>query len=253
MPKVRVNDIDLFYHEEGSGPAVVFCHGIGGNHLSWWQQVPAFSGRYRSITFDQRGFGSSLNHDGVGAEAFPSDLAGLLDQLGIGEVFLVGQSMGGRTILNFAKRYPQRVKAIVMASTVANIRTPELDALRHKVRNTLTNRLHAALSDRTWEERPHLGYLYRLIRLHNPSRPPDFLRRDNIPGTTAAELAALRTPTLFVIGEEDRIAPPPMTQEAFRHFPNARMHRVPEAAHSVYFEKPEVFNRVVMDFFQEHA
>ena len=57
MPKAPVNGIDLYYESHGSdsAPTIVFAHGRGGNHMSWWQQVAAFSGEYRCITFDHRG------------------------------------------------------------------------------------------------------------------------------------------------------------------------------------------------------
>lgn len=47
MPKAAVNGIQLYYESHGEGPAIVFAHGRGGNHLSWWRQVPAFSDDYR--------------------------------------------------------------------------------------------------------------------------------------------------------------------------------------------------------------
>ena len=262
MPTARVNGIELYYEVDGEGPTVVFCHGVGGNHMSWWQQVPEFSQRFRCVTFDHRGFALSPNttrsgrtlwrrgSDAVGAEAFSTDLAELLDHLGAQEVFLVGQSMGGRTILNFAKRSPHRVKAMVMAATIANIRTEELDKLRREVSQGLPeDRLEVALAPRVWEERPQLAYLFKLIRARNPARPPKFLWRDNVPGTTAEDLAALATPTLFLVGEEDRISPPHVVEVAYKLFPNANMVRVPQAGHSVYFERPTVFNPIVMEFF----
>ena len=253
MAYARVNGIDLFYHEEGAGPAVVFCHGVGGNHLSWWQQIPVFSKRFRCITFDHRGFALTKNADGMGAEAFSDDLAGLLDHLDVPRAFLVGQSMGGRTVLNFAKRFPERARAIVMAGSVANVRTPDLDRIRKEVRETQPkDRLKIAVAQRVWDEQPHVGYLFKLIRMRNGERPKEFLWRDNSPGTTAEELGRLKTPALFLVGEEDRIAPPHMVEEAFRHFANAGLRRVPEAGHSIYFERPELFNDTVMAFFEEH-
>ncbi|MCH8194639.1 MAG: alpha/beta hydrolase [Chloroflexi bacterium] len=253
MPKAPVNGIELHYETEGEGPAVVFCHGVGGNHMSWWQQVPEFARDFRAVVFDQRGFAESrLPPEAPGAEAFADDLAGLLDHLGIDEAYLVGQSMGGRTVLNFARRHPHRVKAMVMAATMANIRTPELDQMRREVRERLPkDRLLFSMSARVWEERPDLGFLYKLIRSRNPDRPKNFLFRDNVPGTTAEDLASVTAPVLFIVGEEDQIAPPPCVETASRLFPNARLVRVPEAGHSVYFEQPQVFNRVVREFFDE--
>jgi pimeloyl-ACP methyl ester carboxylesterase len=56
-----VNGGFRLYHEDtgGPGPTVLFLHGAGGNHLSWWQQVPVFAEEYRCVTVDQRGFGQS--------------------------------------------------------------------------------------------------------------------------------------------------------------------------------------------------
>ena len=118
MPTVRANGTDLYYSVEGEGPAIVLCHGVGGNHLSWWQQVPQLSRDFTCITFDHRGFASSPNLNDAGAEAFSADLAELLDHLEITNTFLVGQSMGGRTALNFAKRFPDRAKAIIMSGSI---------------------------------------------------------------------------------------------------------------------------------------
>ena len=60
MPKAPINGIDLYYESHGSGPAIVFAHGRGGNHMSWWQQVARFSGEFRCVTFDHRGWGQSV-------------------------------------------------------------------------------------------------------------------------------------------------------------------------------------------------
>ncbi len=55
MPFAPINGIDLYYEEHGDGPPLVFAHGVGGNHASWYQQVPFFARSYRAITCDQRG------------------------------------------------------------------------------------------------------------------------------------------------------------------------------------------------------
>jgi 3-oxoadipate enol-lactonase len=247
-----VNGIELYYEMEGEGPALVLCHGVGGNHMSWWQQVPVFAHRFRCVAIDQRGFAQSHNPPGApGAEAFADDLAGLLDHLGIEQAWLVGQSMGGRTVLNFAKRFPQRVRAMVLSATLSNIRTPEIDRMRREVRDRLgADRLRYALAERVWTERPHLAYLFQLIRSRNPVRPPRFMWRDNALGTTPDEIARLVTPTLFIVGDEDRISPPHAVEAACRLFPNARLVTVPDSGHSVYFEQPEAFNRAVLEFFR---
>ena len=52
-------DCRLYYEAEGAGPVLVFAHGLGGNHMSWWQQVPHFRDRYTCVTFSHRGFAPS--------------------------------------------------------------------------------------------------------------------------------------------------------------------------------------------------
>ena len=90
MSSATINGIELHYQSYGEGETIVFAHGAGGNLLSWWQQVPFFSQRYRCVTFDHRGFGHSLDlPGGPGSGAFVEDLKGLLDHL---ETVLAGQN-----------------------------------------------------------------------------------------------------------------------------------------------------------------
>jgi 3-oxoadipate enol-lactonase len=109
-------DASIYFEVTGSGPALVFAHGLGGNHMSWWQQVPFFAGRYTCVTFAHRGFAPSLTDNPDPAE-FAGDLAALVKHLGVERAALVAQSMGGWTCLDFAIHYPRRVSALVMAAT----------------------------------------------------------------------------------------------------------------------------------------
>src|SRR3972149_947217 len=94
MPHARVNGARLYYEQHGSGPDVIFLHGAGGNHLSWWQQIAVFAERYRCTVFDARGWGPS-----PGAAAFvggpPPGYRGSmhdpLASLGVPILFLVGE------------------------------------------------------------------------------------------------------------------------------------------------------------------
>ena len=74
MPYAPVNGIDLFYESHGDGPAIVFLHGRGGNHLAWWQQIPHFADRFRCIAIDHREFGLTKEvKNGPGRKAFADD------------------------------------------------------------------------------------------------------------------------------------------------------------------------------------
>ncbi len=259
MPTLSLGDVSLYYQVHGRGPWLVLAHGAAGNHLSWWQQVPVFAQRYRCLVFDHRGFGLSHNGErGPEPARFVDDLEALLDHLGAEEVRLIGQSMGGFTCLGFALRHPQRVKALVMASTLAGMRRPVWQAAPQEVR---------AHAQRLWERRrqrgrralgpafarlhPHLAFLYRQIASLNPPRPPDLPRRYPILAWEPAELQRLTMPVLFIVGEEDDLFPPPLVAVGKELLPNARLLVVPGAGHSVYYEKPEAFNRAVLEFLAE--
>ncbi len=255
MPWVAINGIRLYYETSGSGPPVVFAHGAGGNHLSWWQQLPYFAPSYRCVAFDHRAFGRSLDTDGAGRRAFAEDLRQLLDHLAIEQTALVAQSMGGRTAVGFAVRNPGRVRALVLAGTTGGAVNEEVRAWQDEHRQSPLGRLsltRRAVSPRLRRERPDLAYLYRLVAKLNPPRPRDFLAP--IPGyrgSSAERLAALNIPILFLVGEDDTITPPEVVRLAHQQVPGSQFDVVAGAGHSAYFERAEAFNRRVQRFLEE--
>ena len=249
MPITQVNGINLYYEVHGDGPAIVFAHGAGGNHLSWWQQVPVFARQYRCVTFDHRGFGQSPDiPNGPGSQAFVEDLNQLLDHLKIEHVVLVAQSMGGRTCLGFTLAHPDRVQALVMADTTGGFADARMAQLRADGEVTMTgpNPPPRTYARHFPEEQPAPAFLYEQIRALNPPR-----HEASVPGPTAEEVRALRTPTLLIVGEHDVIAPPAIMKMFQSYIPHARLAEVAGAGHSVYFEKPEAFNRTVLEFLKE--
>src|SRR2546426_7817142 len=131
-----VKDGFRLYYEDtgGNAPTLLFLHGAGGNHLSWWQQVPVFAEEYRCVTVDQRGFGQSPDvPGGPGPAALATDAIALLDHLQIVKAALVAQSMGGWAAVGAAVGAPERCWAIVLANTVGNLTNPEIAALRKKL------------------------------------------------------------------------------------------------------------------------
>ena len=151
MPFASINGIELYYEVHGQGPALVFAHGGGGSHLSWWQQVPAFSDSFSVITFDHRSFGLSRDvPDGPGPEAFVQDLVALLDHLEVEKAVLAGQSMGGWTVGCFAAAHPQRTNGLILCDTLGGIETDQTAqaqaGIRERSRGSLAELLKNAYS-----------------------------------------------------------------------------------------------------------
>ena len=183
-----VKDGFRLYYEDtgGNGPTVLFLHGAGGNHLSWWQQVPVFAEEYRCVTVDQRGFGQSPDvAGGPGPAALATDAIALLDHLGIARAALVAQSMGGWAAVGAAVQAPERFWAIALANTVGNLTNPEIAALRQQLAAASPPRppvlWHAALGETFRAEQPVESFLYAQIagteraaarRVPRAARPP---------------------------------------------------------------------------------
>lgn len=257
MPYAPLGDIQLYYElhgpKPGEAPALVFAHGIGGNHLSWWQQAPHFRKQFTCVTFDHRGFGLSREAPGgPGSAAFADDLRALLDHLGIERASLVAQSMGGWTCLRFAVRYSERVDRLVMCDTHGGLRTPEIDAAMKGagLAPKAAEGAPPAAGARMVQEQPLLFFLFSEISDCNPARTlTEMSAVIRAAGTLSPDdVASLKLPLLFLAGEEDIVIPPRVLELAMPHFRDARMEIVPRAGHSVYFERADEFNAIVERF-----
>lgn len=250
MPYAPINDTQMFYEIHGAGPAIVFAHGRGGNHLSWWRQVAAFQGGYRCVAFDQRGWG--LTEGPAGAPnpvTVSADLLALLDHLEIDRAVLVAQSMGGIASLRVALHHPERVAGLVLADTTGGIGDASVVSLLADV-HPPEDPLRRALSDGFIAAHPDLTFLFGSIGRINQPMPlsvvSDMFR--NAEGPQASDLAAMRVPTLLVVGEEDAIFPVHVIEATHRLIPGSRLAVVPGAAHSTHFEQADAFNRLLREF-----
>jgi 3-oxoadipate enol-lactonase len=248
----------LYYEDTGGNlPAILFLHGAGGNHLSWWQQVPVFAEEYRCITADQRGFGQSPDvPGGPGPAALATDALALLDHLGIGRAAIVAQSMGGWAAVGAAVRAPERFWAIVLANTVGNLTNDAIATVRQRLAAASPPRpaelWHAAIGPTFRKEHPVRSFLYAQISGLNAPLTADF--RDRLLGlTTPVErYAATRVPTMFLTSDEDGLIWPELSRTVHEHVPGSRFERVAASGHSTYFERPDVFNREVGAFLKGH-
>jgi 3-oxoadipate enol-lactonase len=261
MPFAPVNGTQIYYEVTGKGPAVLFAHGQGGNHLSWWQQVPFFARYYTCITFDHRAFGFSADADGRGRSGFGADAVGLLDHLGIDDVRVVAHSMGGRSAIAVALRTPERCKALVLAGTNGGVTS---EAIRQGQREAAAARNGRGLgafsaAEAFRREQPALYFLLKQVSGLNPPRPPDFLRPPVLNTTSPnrgpvhERLIASGIPVFYLVGEHDAITPPRVIELCHRLLPGSRYQVIEGSGHSAYWEKADVFNERVLAFLQEVA
>ena len=244
MPTLERPNCDIYYEETGSGPAIIFAHGAGGNHLSWWQQIPLFAKSYRCVAFDHRGWGRSIPTGGQGRAAFVDDLLALMDELRVDRAALVAQSMGGWTCLGAALQAPERVSALVMADTMGGLMTEEIRGLWAETRRLVEAQGLGSLAyDQSLKERdPALAFLYDEIMAMNPPRDPNLVDSMNELAPDPDAVANLSLPLLWVVGGNDPLTSPAIIRAAHAHVPGSQYYEIPATGHSVYFERAEEFN-----------
>jgi pimeloyl-ACP methyl ester carboxylesterase len=250
----------IFYRDSGgAGVPVIFLHAATGSSLVWEYQIPAFAAAgYRVIAFDRRGWGRTIvdspeSQPQPGAAA--DDLLALLGQLGVGRVHLIGTAAGASIALDFALSYPQRVRSLVIANAVGGVQ--DADYLE------LGRRIRPPQFDTMPPEFRELGPSYRAsnpagterwVELEKMSRPPGPPARPQPLRNrlTFALLETIQAPTLFVTGDADLYAPPPVLQLFAARIKGSETFVIPEAGHSAYWEQPELFNRTVLNFLGKH-
>ena len=256
-------DCSIYYEIMGEGPAIIFAHGLGGNQMSWWQQLAHFSVRHTCVAFAHRGFTPSSAVPGASApDAYADDLAALVEELKLSDVRLVAQSMGGWTCLEYALRHPDKVKSLVMACTSGVIdpgAVPGFGKSGFDAWTKQADELNAAMAargvlaaggERLAREQPALAMLYRQIYQLSAD---DFRtavrgRIRTMRNQSPSLLAKLPMPVLFLNGEEDSVFPSPAGPGLAGFAPQGRHVSVPKAGHSVYFERAAEFNRIVEEF-----
>jgi 3-oxoadipate enol-lactonase len=247
----------LHAEAHGEGPTIVFAHGLGGSHLSWWQQVAHFAPTHRCIVFSHRGFfPSRAPEGGIDPACYAEDLVAILDAFGVGAAVLVGQSMGGWSVLECALRYPARVRGLVLSATSGTIDPATLGAelrapLARWAADAETTRaacradgIHVAAGPRMAREQPALHLLYRQIDETSAGLDKETLRARLVASRIrdAADAGRVACPALVAMGDEDIVVPWPIADALAARFRRGIARVYPATGHSPYFERAERFN-----------
>ena len=245
----------------GSGPLVVFLHGVGGNRRNWKPNLPALAGEFHVAAWDARGYGESEDVDGPRAfDDFRDDLLRVVDHFGAEKAHLVGLSMGGRIAAAFHAAYPARVASLVLCDThmgfahftaeqqrafIAARRDPLLAGQTPaEIAPDLARSLIGDPDDRPVFE----ALVDSLSRL----RPESYIRtlEASVDLDQAALFDDVRVPTLVLTGSLDRLTPPRLAEKIAARIPGSELAILEGAGHLSNIERPAAFNRLVLDFLQ---
>lgn len=246
MPYVDNNGTTIYYETHGEGSPILFVHGSGGHHAAWWQQVVALRDAHTVVTVDLRGFGNSDKDETFDSLNFPGDIVAVIEDADLHDVTLLGQSIGAAAALKAALRVPDRVRGVILAHSLGGIDHPEITPL---VKADRAEAEKLPVIDRllTKEFRandPMKTFLFSQMGTFNKARMQD-LRNLSTDGPSIEDVAAAGIRLAFLAGEKDAVLSTATVTKAHELIEGSLLEIVPGAPHSMYFERPDLFNAAV--------
>jgi 4,5:9,10-diseco-3-hydroxy-5,9,17-trioxoandrosta-1(10),2-diene-4-oate hydrolase len=234
----------------GGGPALVFLHGTGGSGKVWFNQLRRFEPDYRVLAPDLPGYGQTPLPEGIRSiDDYPGFILSLLDEAGLAEAVLIGNSMGGRVALQLALDHPERVSGLVLVNA-SGLSLPEFpifharDAAPEEFAARLYYRASSRgdIAERFVQSPEQVRARQTMLRLTAGPLRHDMQDR----------LGEVQAPTLVIWGEGDRIIPPAYADAFVAGIPNATLAMIARAGHVPMLERPGAVNEAIARFLAEH-
>ena len=234
----EINGANIYYEIYGEGEPLILIHGGLGNGKYWVNQIPVFAEKYQVIVMDSRGHGrSSFDEQPITYELMASDVLGLMDHLHLAKASIVGWSDGGIIGLEIAIHNPERLNKVVAYGANFDPTGVRLDVGQ----NAYFNAYIEAASKDYLELSPA------------PERWDEFLENigtmwSTLPNYTDQQLQSITTPFLILDGQNEEAIDLNQTKLMALLIPGAELNLMEGTGHFAMFEKPDLFNSVVMDY-----
>jgi len=263
-----IGAVELYYEDSGEGVPIVLVGGLTSTVEIWVQQVPALAERHRVVCPDNRGSGRTRVEDDDGVrtlERWAADLELLLDGLGLERVHLVGASMGGMIVQEFALTRPDRLRSLVVMCTTPGgdhgvpVPPETLGALVAGQAPDATPEaqeasLRAIAHSVSFERCPERLERYRADKDAWTHSPEELAQRQRgMAGWQSYDrLPELRVPTLVMTGDGDVLVPPGNSELLAGRIPGAELRTFPDTGHLFMIESPHEVNAALLEFFAKH-
>jgi pimeloyl-ACP methyl ester carboxylesterase len=264
MPTIRVNGVNLFYKESGSGPeTIVFSHGLLMDHTMFEPQRAAFEKQYRVIAYDHRAQGQSEDIGrGYDMSTIADDATMIIRALKAAPCHFVGLSMGGFAGMRVAAHHPELIRTLTLMNTTGT-REKLLNRTKYAFLAQMVKifspapftpiavkELFGQTTRMSAERRPMLEHWTGKLR----ARPRNIARSLSAVMSRrefrASEMAALQCPTLIITGEDDMAQPPVNSKSLIAGIRGARHVNIPGAGYSSSLETPEAVIAAMQEFLQ---
>ncbi|MEL6557277.1 MAG: alpha/beta fold hydrolase [Bacteroidota bacterium] len=248
----------LNYRKLGVGEPLIILHGVFGSSDNWQTLGKQFAEKYEVFLVDQRNHGNSFHHEEFNYKVMASDLIELIAHENLGKVNLIGHSMGGKTVMNFACMYPEKIDKLIVVDIAPKNYPPHhqqifkafhaVDLANIKTRGEADKQMSAVISD----------FGTKLFLLKNLKRTPEGFRwKVNLPvieknilevGKGLDDDKSYNGETLFIGGGASDYIQETDHPVIKKHFPNSSIEMIPEAGHWVHAVKPNELFESVMKF-----
>jgi pimeloyl-ACP methyl ester carboxylesterase len=248
MATISAGGLGIGYDLHGSGPPLVMLHGATSTgREDFAAQVPLLSKAFRLYLPDARGHGSTQwdAANGFTYDQLVDDVLAFVDALGLDTFHLLGFSMGAMTALQFATRFPDRLRTLIVVG-ITTQREPRASVVRRLMDPARIDR-----DDPAWGA--HLG------RRHDAVQGPGAWRRllPSIAADVAVqpllgprELRRIELPALVAVGDHDPFVPVDHAWGLMRQLPDGRLFVAPGCGHEVMVRRPALFNEACAGFYR---
>jgi pimeloyl-ACP methyl ester carboxylesterase len=267
MPKVKVDDINMYYEVHGQGEPLVMIMGASGN-VDWMRStIPVFSREYKLVLFDNRDAGQTDSSNiSYTTKTLADDLAGLLDVLKIESAHIQGASMGGMIAQQFVLRYPKKVKSLILACTYcggpnSSIMTdPEAKRFMERMprlsgKETMMETLHLCVSQKFIDENPSRIREMLDNMMKHPITPEGSMRQGEavMKHNTYERLPEIKVPTLVISGDADKLIAVENSRIIASRIQGAELVILKGMGHMFNLEAGEEADRIMLDFLRKHS
>jgi pimeloyl-ACP methyl ester carboxylesterase len=269
---VRIHGHNIAYRTAGTGPVVVLVHGIAGSSETWGRVMPALAERVTVVAPDLLGHGGSTKSAGdYSLGALAAGIRDLMIELGHDRATLIGHSLGGGVVMQFAYQFPDRCERLVLVGSgglgrevALNLRALSFPGVEYLVAPAFHPRLQAAgTAVMGWFRKvglrptPSFEEFWRGYGslMDGDSRRAFFHTLHSVVDPGGQRVSAMNrlhlvsgTPTLIVWGDRDSVVPVRHAHEAHEAMPGSILHVLEGVGHFPQHDQPERFTRVVLDF-----
>jgi len=267
MPTIKINGVNLFYKESGSGPeTIVFSHGLLIDHTMFEPQRAVFEKQYRVIAYDHRAQGQSEDIGrGYDMSTIADDAALLIRALNVAPCHFAGLSMGGFAGMRVAAHHPELIKTLTLMNTTATKEKPsnriKYAFLAQMVKvfspapftPIAVKELFGSTTRMSAERRPMLEQWTGKLRARPRNIAKSLSAVMNRREFRASELAAIRCPTLIITGEDDTAQPPTNSKSLIAGIRGSRHVNISGAGHSSSLEQPEAVIAAMRELLQQSS